>query len=116
MGTNAVVVVIRDVRISGYVRLFRVQFGFHCMSSSCARGATASGGVTFMRAFIKRSYMLQEGVAHDFENCVPSENTDRSRETAATKGITEGESTLRATYELAGNAARAARARQLTRR
>ena len=26
------------------------SFGFHRMSSSCARGATASGGVTFMRA------------------------------------------------------------------
>ena len=25
--------------------------GFHRMSSSCAMGATASGGVTFMRAF-----------------------------------------------------------------
>ena len=30
------------------------SFGFHRMSSSCARGATASGGVTFMRA---ASYM-----------------------------------------------------------
>ena len=27
------------------------SFGFHRMPSSCARGATASGGVTFMRAF-----------------------------------------------------------------
>ena len=26
------------------------SFGFHRMSSSCARGAAASGGVTFMRA------------------------------------------------------------------
>ena len=26
-------------------------FGFHRMSSSCVMGATASGGVTFMRVF-----------------------------------------------------------------
>ena len=27
------------------------SFGYHRMSSSCARNATASGGVTFMRVF-----------------------------------------------------------------
>ena len=28
----------------------RSDFGFHLMSSPCAKGATASGGVTFMHA------------------------------------------------------------------
>ena len=43
---NAIVILLSLLKAEG-----PLLFGFHRMSSSCVMGTTASGGVTFMRAF-----------------------------------------------------------------
>ena len=50
---NAVVILLLTYKLTFVVCCTR--FGFHRMSSSCARGATASGGVTFIRSTVLKT-------------------------------------------------------------